>query len=44
MLQQKVIILLNKGNARKLKSLAARKDIEVTEMAVKIVSDYLKRK
>ncbi len=31
MLQQKVTILLNKGNARKLKSLATRKDIEVTE-------------
>ncbi len=44
LLQQKVTVQLNKRNARKLKSLATRKDIEVTEMANKIVSDYLKRK
>ncbi len=44
LLQQKVTILLNKGNARKLKNLAARNNIEVTEMTDKIVFDYLKRK
>jgi len=44
LLQQKVIISLNKGNARKLKNLAVRDDIEVTEITEKIVSDYLKRK
>ena len=44
MLQQKVTILLNKSNARKLKSLAARKEVEVSDMADKILSDYLKRR
>jgi len=44
LLQQKVTISLNKGNARKLKNLAARKDVEVIEMAEKIVFDYLKRR
>ncbi len=44
LLQRKVTIQLTKGNARKLKSLAARKEIEVTEMADKIMSGYLKRK
>ena len=44
LLQRKVTIQLTKGNARKLKSLAARKEIEVTEIADKIMSDYLKRK
>ncbi len=44
LLQQRVVILLNKGNARKLRSLAVRKDIEVVEMADKILSDYLKRR
>jgi ParB family chromosome partitioning protein len=44
LLQQKVILELNKGNARKLHSLAARNDVEVTEMAEKIMSDYLKRR
>ena len=44
LLQQKVILELNKGNARKLHSLATRNDVEVTEMAEKIMSDYLKRK
>ena len=44
LLQQKVILELNKGNARKLHSLAARNDVEVTEMAGKIMSDYLKRR
>ena len=44
LLQQKVTIDLNKRNARKLKSLAARNNIEVTEMTDKIVFDYLKRR
>ena len=44
LLQQKVIIELNKGNARKLHNLAARKDIEITEMANKIMSSYLKKR
>lgn len=44
LLQQKVILELNKGNARKLHSIAARNDVEVTEMADKIMSDYLKRR
>ncbi len=44
LLQQKVTILLNKRNARKLKNLAARNDIEVTEIANKIMFDYLKRR
>lgn len=44
LLQQKITIDLTKGNARKLKSLATRKDIEVTEMADEILSSYLKRR
>ena len=44
LLQQKVTIQLNKGNAKKLKSLAARNEIEVTEMADKILSSYLKKR
>jgi len=44
MLQQKVTITLNKRNARKLKNLAVRDDMKVTEMANKIVFDYLKRR
>ncbi len=44
LLQQKVTIQLNKGNARKLKSLAARNGIEVTNMTDKILSSYLKRR
>ena len=44
LLQQKVTIDLSKGNARKLRSLAIRNDVEVTEMAYKIMSDYLKRR
>ena len=44
LLQQKVVLELNKGNARKLHGLAARNDVEVTEMAGKIMSDYLKRR
>lgn len=44
LLQQKVNLDLNKGNARKLRSLAVKNDLEVTEMAAKIMSDYLKRR
>ena len=44
LLQQKVTIQLTKGNARKLKSLAARKEIDVVEMADVILSNYLKRR
>jgi len=44
LLQQKVTIQLTKGNARKLRSLAARKEINVIEMADEILSGYLKRR
>ncbi len=44
MLQQRVIIDLTKGNARKLRSLAIRKEIDVVDMADEILSSYLKRK
>ncbi len=44
LLQQKITVELNKSNAQRLKSLAAKKELEVTEMAGKIISDYLKRK
>ncbi|NQV40329.1 MAG: ParB/RepB/Spo0J family partition protein [Nitrosopumilus sp.] len=44
LLQQKVSLELNKGNARKLRSLAAKNDLEITEMAAKIMSEYLKRR
>jgi len=44
LLQQKVTVLLNKRNARKLESLSAKNDIEVTEIADKIISAYLKRR
>ena len=44
LLQQKVTIQLTKGNARKLRSMAAKKDIDVVKMADEIVSNHLKRK
>ncbi len=44
LLQQKVVIQLNKVNARKLRSLAMKKDVEIVEMANKILSSYLKRR
>jgi len=44
LLQHKVTLELNKGNARKLQSLAARNHLDVTGMAKKIVSEYLKRR
>ena len=44
LLQQKFTIELNKGNAKKLQRLAARNDVEVTEMAHKILHAYLKKR
>jgi len=44
LLQQKVILNLNKGNARKLQRLAVKNDMEVTGMAEKIISGYLIRR
>lgn len=44
LLQKKVTLELNKNNAKKLQSISARNDMEVTEMAEKIMLDYLKRK
>ena len=44
LLQQKVTLELNKSNARKLQTLAARNDMQIAEMAEKIMSTYLKRK
>ena len=44
LLQQKITVKLNKTNAQKLKSLAAKKELEVTEMADKIISDHLKKR
>ena len=35
---------LTKGNARKLRSLAGKKEIDVDEMADEILSSYLKRR
>jgi len=44
LLQQKVTIQLTTGNARKLKSMAARNELEVVDMADEILSSYLKKK
>ena len=44
LLQQKVTVELNKTNAKKLQRIAARNDIEITEMADRIMSDYLKKR
>ena len=44
LLQQRVMIQLTKGNAMKLKRLAARKEIDVIEMADEILSSYLKKR
>jgi len=44
LLQQKVTVELNKSNARKLQRLAAKNNMDVTEMTKKIVSRYLKGK
>jgi ParB family chromosome partitioning protein len=44
LLQHRVTLDLNKGNAKKLQGLAARNGVDVTEMAEKIMYDHLKRK
>ncbi|MCJ8306938.1 MAG: ParB N-terminal domain-containing protein, partial [Nitrosopumilus sp.] len=44
LLQQRVTIQLTKGNAMKLRTLAARNDLEVNDMVEKIMSSYLKKK
>ena len=44
LLQQKITVNLNKTNARKLHKLSVKNDLEITEMADKIMSIYLKRK
>ena len=44
LLQQKFTIELNKGNAKKLQRLAARNNVEITEMAYKILHTYLKKR
>ena len=44
LLQQKVTVEISKSNARKLQRLAAKNDLEVTDMAERIMHDYLKRK
>ena len=44
LLQQKVNLELSKGNAGKLRTIARKNNLEVTEMAAKIFSDYLKRR
>jgi len=44
LLQQRITVEINKSNARKLQRLAAKKDLEVTDLAEKIIYDYLKRK
>ena len=44
LLQQKVTVELNKSNAQKLKRIAARNDLEINEMAGKILSSYLKKR
>lgn len=44
LLQQKVTVELNKTSAKKLQRLADRNDVDVKDMAEKIVSIYLKRR
>ena len=44
LLQQKVTVEINKSNAKKLQRLAAKNNMDVTEMTKKIVSSYLKKK
>ncbi len=44
LLQQKVLLELNKSNARKLRKLALKNDLNVNEMSKKIMAAYLKRK
>ena len=42
LLQQRVTVELNKTNAKRLQRIAAKNDIEITEMADRIMSGYLK--
>ena len=44
LLQQRVIVDLNKTNARKLQKMSLQNNLEITDMASKIVSSYLKKK
>jgi len=44
LLQQRITVEINKSNARKLQKLAAKNDLEVTDMAEKIMADYLKKR
>lgn len=44
LLQQKIVLELNKSNARKLHSLAMKNEMEVKDLAEKILSGYLKKK
>ena len=44
LLQQRITVELNKGNAKKLQRIATRNDVEINEMADKILSSYLKKK
>ena len=44
LLQQRVTVELNKSNARKLKRISSRNDVEINEMVGKILSSYLKKK
>ena len=44
LLQQRVTVDLNKTNAVKLQRLATKNDLEITEMAYKIMTAYLKRR
>lgn len=44
LLQQKITVEINKGNARKLQRLAGKNGLEVIDMAEKIMTDYLKKR
>ena len=44
LLQQKVTVDLNKTNAKKLQRISSRNDLEITDMANKIILSYLKKK
>ena len=44
LLQQKVTVELNKSNAQKLQRIAERNNVEINDMAEKILSSYLKKK
>jgi len=43
-LQQKIILKLNKSNARKLHCFALKNDVEVKDLAENMLSSYLKKK